>query len=421
MFETIRKRYSPFALFILALLYMSQGLPHGFVKVGLQAYLYDRGFTLTQIGFTGILMTPWAFKFVWAPFADRIYSERFGRRRSWIIPLQLGYLICMAAAVFLIGKSTIMPFLIAVFGMSLFASAQDVSVDGLAIDTLKPHALGLGNAMQVGAYRIGMIVAGSVLLPFVRTIGWDGYFCILLLIATLPLIPLLFFTEKPVAFDEPSETDVEKKPTFKEIFRATLRMIANPKLRWLLLFLLTYKIGEEMVQTLYVSFLKKNAFSNDLIGHISLWGMASATVASVIAGLLLTKIRVTTMIGIALFLRIIPIALQCYMAHGHVTHDLALIVSLTEHFPGSLLTTATFALMMSLVSKRVGATEYTILGLFEVIGKFVPSGSGIIVDAFNTKTRPQFGYEILFFTGLIISILVIIPWYKCRNVDIHGT
>ncbi|MEX0633866.1 hypothetical protein M8494_25255 [Serratia ureilytica] len=31
---------------------------------------------------------PWVVKFLWAPLVDNHWSPRFGRRRSWIIPLQ---------------------------------------------------------------------------------------------------------------------------------------------------------------------------------------------------------------------------------------------------------------------------------------------------------------------------------------------
>lgn len=411
MFETMRKRYSPFVLFILTLLYMSQGLPHGFVKTGLQTYLRDKGFSLTQISFTGMLMMPWMFKAIWAPFADRFYSERFGRRRSWIFPLQILYLSCVLIAASLIGDVNIMPFLIMIFGMNLFASAQDVSVDGFAIDTLKPHALGLGNAVQVIGYRMGMLLAGAFFLPFVATIGWGGYFNLMAIIVFLPLIPLFLHKEKPV---EPSVTETgepKAKPTLKEILRTSIQLITNKELKWVIIFLLTYKIGEEMVQSLYTVYLRDHGFTLESISRINQWGMFSAMIGSVLAGLLLTKLRIWTVLGIAVVLRIFPIGLQCYMAHTHVTIDLATIISLAEHLPGSLLTTATFAFMMSLVSKRVGATEYTILASCEVMGKFVQLGSGKIADVF--------GYEPLFLTGLIASILVIIPWYKCRNVNTH--
>ena len=413
MFETLRKRYSPFALFTLTLLYMSQGLPHGFVKTGLQTYLRDRGFTLTQISFTGILLMPWMFKAIWAPFADRFYSERFGRRRSWIFPLQILYLLCILVTASLIDNANIMPFLVMIFCMNVFASAQDVSVDGFAIDTLKPHALGLGNAIQVIGYRTGMLIAGAFLLPFVITIGWNGYFNVMAIIVLIPLIPLFFFKEKPVEQSVSEMSEQKEKPTLREIIRTSVELVVNPKLRWVIIFLLTYKIGEEMVQSLYTVYLRDHGFSLDTISRISQWGMFSAMIGSVLAGLLLIRLRIWTVLGIAVTLRIFPIALQYYMSTTHVTVDLATIISFSEHLPGSLLTTATFAFMMSLVSKRVGATEYTILASCEVMGKFVQLGSGKIADLF--------GYQTLFLTGLVAAILVIVPWYKCRHVETQET
>ena len=42
-----------------------------------------------EIGLTSLLALPWALKFLWAPAVDRCSIPRLGRRKSWIVPLQL--------------------------------------------------------------------------------------------------------------------------------------------------------------------------------------------------------------------------------------------------------------------------------------------------------------------------------------------
>ena len=80
----------------LASLYLVQGLPFGFQAAALPAFLREAGVSLTEIGFLDLLALPWLLKALWSPVVDRFGSSRWGRRRSWILPLQL--VLAFAAA-----------------------------------------------------------------------------------------------------------------------------------------------------------------------------------------------------------------------------------------------------------------------------------------------------------------------------------
>src|SRR5687767_7208858 len=79
----------PFGIVLLACLYVVQGMPYGFQVGALSMYLREQGTSLQAIGFIGLLALPWSWKALWAPLVDRFGSERFGRRKSWIVPCQL--------------------------------------------------------------------------------------------------------------------------------------------------------------------------------------------------------------------------------------------------------------------------------------------------------------------------------------------
>ena len=74
---------------LLGSLYLAQGLPYGCFTQALPALMRARGISLEEIGLTSLLALPWALKFLWAPLVDRVGSRRFGRRRTWIVPLQV--------------------------------------------------------------------------------------------------------------------------------------------------------------------------------------------------------------------------------------------------------------------------------------------------------------------------------------------
>ena len=66
--------------------------------------------------------------------------------------------------------------IIGAFVFNVIAATQDIVTDGLAVRMLDAHERGLANGVQVGAYRIGMILGGGVLLfVFART-DWTVMF-----------------------------------------------------------------------------------------------------------------------------------------------------------------------------------------------------------------------------------------------------
>lgn len=83
---------------ILTCLYFDQGIPFGFFMQTLPVLMRQQGYSLVAIGLTILLESPWVFKFIFAPFVDRFGGGRFGRRRTWLLPLQavsvIVYVLC---------------------------------------------------------------------------------------------------------------------------------------------------------------------------------------------------------------------------------------------------------------------------------------------------------------------------------------
>src|SRR5688500_8104916 len=151
-------------LAILWVLYFVQGLPFGFQATALPVYLREAGVSLVGIGLVTALALPWSLKLFWAPLVDRFGSRRLGRRRSWILPLQLGLAASCAAAAAVRPTDGLTPLLLLVLAMNLFAATLDIAVDGLAVDVLALPELGQGNVAQVVGYKMGMLTGGGLLV-----------------------------------------------------------------------------------------------------------------------------------------------------------------------------------------------------------------------------------------------------------------
>ena len=184
-------------LIVIALLYVTQGIPLGLAMEALPTILRQDGASLRALALLPLVGLPWILKFVWAPIVDNRWSERLGKRRSWIIPMQAIVLICLVATALIgVGNGTALA-AIALFAIASLASAtQDTATDGLAVENFGGNMLVRANAVQVGGTMIGFFAGGSGSLilsgMFGRTMGLLG-------IATIVALGLILI----VAWHEP--------------------------------------------------------------------------------------------------------------------------------------------------------------------------------------------------------------------------
>lgn len=72
----------------LMFLYMLQMIPIGLTG-SLPYILSSKKISYAEQGFFSLAFWPFSLKLLWAPIVDAIYSKKFGRRKSWLVPLQL--------------------------------------------------------------------------------------------------------------------------------------------------------------------------------------------------------------------------------------------------------------------------------------------------------------------------------------------
>lgn len=156
---------------LLSGLYTAQGIPFGFFTLALPVLMRDAGWSLTAIGFLQFLALPWGIKFLWAPALDH-----HGSRRGWLMFFQCSACLMALALSQLHLQAGSVALFAAVFLFNLIAASQDIVTDGLAVRLLGNKERGLANAIQVGAYRLGMILGGGLLLWLFAQTGWQVMF-----------------------------------------------------------------------------------------------------------------------------------------------------------------------------------------------------------------------------------------------------
>ncbi len=399
---------SPRKIAFLSSLYFVQGLPFGFQANALPNYLRASGVSLTGIGLASALAVPWALKAFWAPVVDRLGSEQFGRRKSWIVPLQGAMALSCGVAAWLPPSAALTPLLVLILLLNLFAATQDIAVDGLAVELLDEKELGLGNAAQVVGYKLGMLTGGGLLVAASRFVGWQGLF---LAMAALCLI-VMGITYR---FEESSEVVRAHKdgPPLREVLSRMRASLKLPGAGWLLLFIATYKLGEVMAEKMFGPFLIDAGVEEWRVGWwIGTWGMVASLLGSVAGGVLAMRTRLLTAIGISALLRTLPLFAQWMLTSHLLPVDASTVIAITclEHFFGGMLTTAMFALMMSKVDRRIGATHYTVLASVEVIGKSLTGlSSGWLAD--------RTSYETVNLVSVVVSFAFLLFLVPMRRND----
>ena len=73
---------------VLVLLYFLQGIPMG-LATGSVPFILKSHLSYSQIGIFSLASYPYSLKLLWSPIVDAVWSARVGRRKSWILPIQM--------------------------------------------------------------------------------------------------------------------------------------------------------------------------------------------------------------------------------------------------------------------------------------------------------------------------------------------
>jgi uncharacterized MnhB-related membrane protein len=196
------------------------------------------------------------------------------------------------------------------------------------------------------------------------------------------------------------------------------RSVRVPGAGWLLLFVGTYKLGEYMLDVYFKAFLREAGVR---IADIGLWvgtlGNGVSVLGSLLGGLLVTRMSPLRAVALTASLRVLPLAAEWALTQVGVTPGRVLAATLAENLVGGALTTAVFALMMSRVDRRVGASHYTLLATVELLGK-MPGGpiAGLL-------HRAGWSYAGIFALGTLLCVGVLVPLVPLRRTapQPHGT
>jgi len=177
------------------LLYATEGIPLGFTATAIATQMRRQGLGPVAIGaFVGSLYLPWAFKWITGPFVDAFSSDRFGRRRLWILMMQVGMMVTLIAAMPIDYVAQLGLFTALIFLHNAFGATQDVAIDALAVNVLPEHERGVANGFMFAGASIGQAVGGAGVLFLTAVMPFSSTYIfvagVILLVTIFVVLPL---------------------------------------------------------------------------------------------------------------------------------------------------------------------------------------------------------------------------------------
>jgi MFS family permease len=372
---------------LLSALYMAQGLPYGFFTLALPVVLREAGFSLTAISALGLLYLPWALKFLWAPYLDQL-----GRRKTWLLTLQAsaiaGALLLSQADL----NAGLWPLIVGAFAFNIIAASQDVVTDGLAVRLLDARERGLGNGVQVGAYRVGMILGGGFLLWTYARAGWSTMFLCMAALLACTVIPVL-------AFREPPRTEPATPPRFAALAIGWLQRLLAPGMLGFAGLIFCFRYGDAMVSTLLTPFMKDQNVSTETIALMKgTVGSATSLFGAAIGGLFVFRVGrrfALLAAGLGQAVTFVPYWIASLGIGGT---ELLWFATITEGVISTMATVALFTLMMDASDPQHAGTDYTLLAsVYVLVGGIGQFSAALIADAS--------GYPTMFAIGIALTVL----------------
>lgn len=392
-----RQFFSP-RMLVAFLMGFSCGTPLLLTSTVLQAWMTEQGVDLTVIGFFSLVGLPYTLKFLWAPIFDRFSLPFLGRRRGWMLLMQLVLILALIGLGLNDPGQTPWLVALAAFFVTFFSASQDIVVDAYRREDLSDNQLGLGSSLYVNGYRVGMLLAGSGGLILADHFSFDQVY--LLMAASL-----LVGVATTLLCREPALTKGSPRNFREAIVEPFVDYFSRDRALWLLLFILLYKIGDQMASTLTTPFYLALGFSKTQIGAVAkLFGFWSTIVGGLAGGAILMRIGIIRSLWIFGILQ--GVSILSFSALALIGNSVAgLIVAIVlEQLTSGMGTSAYVAYMASLTNKRFTATQYALLS--SCMG--VPR---VIVAAPAGWLAEQAGWPLFFFGCALAAIpgLLLLP------------
>ncbi|KAI9596676.1 acetyl-coenzyme A transporter 1-domain-containing protein, partial [Syncephalis fuscata] len=357
-----------------------QGVPNGLV-FGSIPFLMKDYMSYSQLAVLSLATYPYSLKLFWSPIVDAIFVPQIGRRKTWIIPIQL-----ILGVVFLWLGSNIEKYmgdgwdctytltLILLF-TTILSATQDIAVDGWALTLLPEEHLSYASTAQTIGLNTGHFLSFTVFLAFS-----SPEFCevgILTLTNYLHFWAAVYFlvTTWLLFFKHEAPMDESEKMNIVESYQVLWRICKLPQMGQYIALLLIAKMGFVVSDAVGSLKLLEKGLKREDLALTVLWDFPSQILFGYLAARWSRGNRpllpwLNAYVGRAITI-VIWVLLVHYMPTGGVTPGYLAIITVVILW-SSLANTVQFVgmgvFMNSIADPSVGGTYMTLLNTLSNLG-----------------------------------------------------
>ena len=352
----------PFII-ILALGFAS-GLPLALSGFTLRMWLTTDHLGLGVIGLTANIGLAYTLKFLWAPMFDELAPPgplaRLGRRRGWLLLVQM-LLLAAIAALAASNPARAVAATLAIGAVLAFISAsQDILIDAWRIETFPPRAQGAALASYIWGYRAALLISGAGVIALSVKTGWHAAIFMCAGLALLgPLATLLAAEPKVPAHRTPQGfaarfADAVKAPLAEFLSRRGAAVI--------IAFIILFRLGEALAGVMLPPYYTSLGFNRAAIalanGPIAL---AATLAGAALGGWLVARLGVGRALLITALFQ--TAALLMYPALGLFPghREMLVATSVLESFAEGFADAAFLTYLSGLCNPAFTATQYALL------------------------------------------------------------
>lgn len=194
----IKSYLNPKVLVFLGLGLASQA-PVNLIGGTLKYWFSQEGVDLTRIALFGLVLLPYAFKFLWAPLIDQInlpLARILGRKKTWGFLTQIALAILLLLLSFSHPPTEQMRVFIICLAIAFCSSTQDIVIDALRIDTLSGNDLKTGSAVYQFGARLGFLMAVAGMIFLSARVSWQTAYQLSIILIGIGFLSLCLIHEK---------------------------------------------------------------------------------------------------------------------------------------------------------------------------------------------------------------------------------
>ena len=382
----------------------ASGFPNQITESALQAWLKDTGVSNTTIGIMTYVALPYLLKPLWAPLIDRYPLPFLGRRRGWILAMQLALAAAIALFALQNPAAALAPFAVCALAITFCSATQDIAYDAYRTDVTTPSERGLAAAAVNLGYRSSAWIASAIALVVAQHYGWRVAFLILAGV-------MLAFTVATMRAPS-SHIHYQPRSLQESIVQPLRELLGTPSALTLIAVVLLFKVGDAFANKLFTPFMMDVGFSKQEIGLIvKALFTVSALTGSVLGVIFMVRLGLLRSMLAFGFLQALSNLLYCALAVAGKSYAVMVAAVVVEHIAGAMGNIALVALIMALCDVRYSAFQYALLSALALLPRYglgYPAG----------WTADHGGWYVYYVVSFVLALPgLAMVWWNRRHIE----